>query len=101
MNRRLGMRLSRLEEAAPKPSETPWCRHHGPACQMGAEPLSDLYVLIIEAKRSVGQPVPPLDEHVPMTAAERIRYEQEVTGLIAEKKAENDAAMAELRGEVL
>ncbi|MFE5139272.1 hypothetical protein ACFRDV_16615 [Streptomyces fagopyri] len=74
----------------------PLCRHHGPACQMGAEPLSELYVLIIEAKRRAGEVVPPLDEHVPMTPSERARYEREVADLIAEKQAENAAVEAEL-----
>ncbi|MFJ4623066.1 hypothetical protein [Streptomyces sp. NPDC088812] len=87
MNRRLGARLARLEEAAPKPADTPMCAHHRDACAMGAEPLSDLYVLIVEARQRAGLPVPPLDEHRPMTPAERAQDAAEFAELLAETQA--------------
>jgi hypothetical protein len=72
------------------------CVHHGPACCMGAEPLSELYRLVIEAKRKAGQDVPPLDEHRLMTLAEQAVYRREFEEALADAKARNAAVEAEL-----
>ena len=77
----------------------PMCVHHGPACAMGTEPLSELYRLVIEAKRRAGENVPPLDEHRAATLAERAQYQREFDTALAEAKARNVAIEAELWGE--
>lgn len=99
MNRKLLARLASLEQAAPKSDGVPMCAHHGPACSMGAEPLSDLYVLIIQAKQRQGEEVPPLDEHRPMTAAERADYRRGYEAALADARARVAAEEAEIRGE--
>ena len=74
----------------------PMCVHHGPACAMGAEPLDEIYVMVIRAKQRAGQDVPPLDEHRPMTLAERTQYWREFEEALAEAKAKNAQAEAEI-----
>lgn len=97
MNRRLAARLGRLEEVAPKNAGDPMCAYHRDACQMGAQPLPELYVLVVEAKRRAGQAVPPLDEHRAMTPAERVRDAREFAELLAETKARVAAEEAALK----
>ncbi|TQE40242.1 hypothetical protein Sipo8835_00070 [Streptomyces ipomoeae] len=97
MNRRLGARLARLEEVAPKSTDPPMCVYHRDVCQMGAQPLPELYVLVVEAKRRVGQVVPPLDEHRAMTAAERVRDAREFAALLAETRERVAAEEAALK----
>lgn len=72
------------------------CVHHGPACAMGTEPLSELYRLVIEAKREAGQDVPPLDEHRLMTLDEQVDYRREFEQALADAKARNAAIEADL-----
>lgn len=98
MNRRLAARLGRLEEAVTVTEDGQLCAFHGPACQMGAEPLSDLYRLIIEAKRQMGEDVPPLDEHRPATPAEAAEYRRGYEEALAAAKAKNARMEAEILG---
>ncbi|MDX3578663.1 MULTISPECIES: hypothetical protein [unclassified Streptomyces] len=76
------------------------CVHHGPACAMGTEPLAEIYVMVLEAKRRAGEKVPPLDEHRPMTAAERAEYRDGYEEALAKAKARNAEIEAQIRGEV-
>lgn len=100
MSRRLYARLGKLEVTAQAaPDDTPLCAFHGGACRMGAEPLSELYRLVIEAKARAGEQVPPPDEHREMTPAERVEYERGAAELLAEQKAKNEVIEAQLRGE--
>lgn len=100
MTRRLSTRLVRLEEAtAALPDDEPMCVHHGGACGMGARPYDELFLHVHEARRKTGKPVPPLDVHREMTAAERAQDAREVAVLLAELKAENARLEAELREE--
>lgn len=86
-----------LEFGRPGDDDDLMCVHHGPACQMGAEPLSELYRLVIEAKRRAGGEVPPLDEHRAATAAERDQYRREFEAALAEAKARVEAEEAVIK----
>lgn len=98
MTRRLTTRLARLEDAfLPEPGEELLCAFHGGACAMGTEPLAEIYVMVIEAKRRAGKDVPPLDEHRPMTPVEAAQYRREYAEALAEAKARNAAIEAELQ----
>lgn len=114
MNRRLGSRLDRLEQAVTPSEDGPTCRYHGQHCQMGRNwPLpyepgieDDLLDLIGEARRSVGLEVAPhprelwaVDRHELVPPAELAREKQELDRLIAEKTAENDRVEAAMRGD--
>ncbi|MFI5684656.1 hypothetical protein [Streptomyces sp. NPDC051636] len=87
-----------LEFGRPVEGE-PMCVHHGPVCELGARPFDELYLLVHEAHRSAGKPVPPLDEHRPMTLAERAQYWREYEEALAEAKARNDQLEAAIRGD--
>jgi hypothetical protein len=89
-----------LEFGRPGEDDEPMCVHHRAACAMGAQPLPELYVMAIEGKRRAGMPVPPLDEHRPMTRAERARDAEEYAALLAEVKARNAAIEAGLNAGV-
>ncbi len=95
----LGVAADWLENGRPGEGDAPMCAYHRDACAMGTQPLSDLYTLVIEAKQRMGETVPPLDEHRPMTSAERARDAEEFAGLLADARARNEAAEAEIRGE--
>jgi len=95
--RSLRTRLNRL--GAPPASEEKWCAYHGPACEMGAQPLSELYRMVIEAKQRQGQEVPPLDEHREMTPEERRQYKAGYGEALAAAKARNEGILAELEAE--
>ncbi|MEV5792679.1 hypothetical protein [Streptomyces sp. NPDC052192] len=73
-----------------------FCVHHGLACRMGAEPLAEIYVMVVEAQRQLGQDVPPLDEHRAATFEERRQYEAEFAEALAEAEARNAASEADL-----
>ncbi|MFC8201340.1 hypothetical protein ACFUTV_38985 [Streptomyces sp. NPDC057298] len=75
------------------------CVHHGPACAMGAEPLAEIYVMVIEAKRRAGEDVPPLDEHRAATPEERRQYEAEFAEALAAAEARNERVLAQLEAE--
>lgn len=76
--------------------DTPMCAYHGPACAMGTEPLAEIYAMVIEAKRRAGEDVPPLDEHRPATPAEAAEYRREFAEALADAKARNAEAEAEI-----
>ncbi|MER7927036.1 hypothetical protein ABTY96_28420 [Streptomyces sp. NPDC096057] len=86
-----------LLEFGPGGGDAPMCVHHGPACEMGTVPLSELYRMVIEAKRQAGEQVPPLDEHLPMTVAERRQYRREFEAALADTKAAVAAEEAAIR----
>lgn len=98
MRRDVNTRLDRLAGNLRGPAE-PLCIHHGSACGIGTRELSELYRMVIEAKRAQGQEVPPLDEHRLMTAEERKQYKREAGELLAAVQAKNDQIDAELRDE--
>lgn len=93
-NRSMRSRLDRL--GVQPANEGTWCVHHGLACRMGAEPLAEIYVMVVEAQRQLGQDVPPLDEHRAATPEERRQYEAETAQALAEARARNAAIEAEL-----
>ncbi|MYV42914.1 hypothetical protein GT030_29625 [Streptomyces sp. SID1328] len=97
MNRRLTARLTRLEDATPKPTDGPWCAHHGPACGMGTVALPEVYTLVVRARQRLGMPAPPLDQHREMTPAERRQWDAEVGEALAAARAHNEQLEAELR----
>ncbi|MET8169298.1 hypothetical protein ABZT34_34455 [Streptomyces sp. NPDC005329] len=101
MNRRLTARLAKLEEVAPKPVDVPMCAFHGAQCGLGTRQPDDLYLLVHEARRNTGLPAPDLDVHRPMTPDERARDAEEFADLLADARARNDAAEAEIRDEQL
>lgn len=96
MTRRLGARLERLEQAAPKAPEGTQCVHHGPACGLGTIELPEIYRLAVEARRRLGMPAPPLDEHRAATPAEAAQYRREYEAALSAAKERNTAAEAEL-----
>lgn len=86
-----------LEFGRPGDDDDLMCVHHGPACQMGAEPLAEIYVMVIEAKRRAGEEVPPLDEHRAMSPAERADYWRGYEVALAEAEARSEVEEAALR----
>ncbi|OKI14239.1 hypothetical protein [Streptomyces sp. CB03911] len=77
----------------------PYCVHHGRSCELGARPLDDLTVRVLQAKHDRGLDAPPIDEHRLATAKERRRAEAELAEVIRQLKASNRAEEAALRGE--
>lgn len=94
--RSMRARLDRLVQ--PQADSEQWCVHHGPACGLGTVELPEIYRLAVEARRRLGMPAPPLDEHRAATPEERRQYEAETAQALAEAKARNAAAEAELQG---
>jgi hypothetical protein len=99
VSRRIAARLGKLEETAPKPVDVPMCVHHGPACELGARELSELYRLVIEAKQRQGQDVPPLDEHRAMTREERRQYDADYAEALGAAKERNRQVLAQMEAE--
>jgi hypothetical protein len=90
-------RLAKVADRIPATEDsTPWCIHHGPACRMGAVPLSELYRMVIEAKQRQGIPCPPLDEHQAATEEQRTQMRREHDQLLAEARASNASKEAEI-----
>lgn len=92
----IGTAADWLEFGRPSGDDTPLCAYHRSACGMGTEPLSELYVLIVEAKRRAGEGVPPLDEHRAMTPAERAQDAEEFAALLAAAQARNAEIEAQI-----
>lgn len=121
MNRKIGARLDRLEQAVAPSVDGPVCRFHGQHCQMGrnwpldravADPvgwqMNDLVELIREAERAAGLPVGPsaselwaVDRHEQVPAAELAQRARELAEALAAAEAENEAMEAQIRGEFL
>ncbi|MEV0492369.1 MULTISPECIES: hypothetical protein [Streptomyces] len=97
MSRGLKVRLDKLAgHIAPTAGPKTWCIHHGDACDMGAQPLSELYRMIIEAKQRQGIDCPPLDEHQAAPPEQREEMKREYSALLTEAKARVVADEAEL-----
>ncbi|WP_327319283.1 hypothetical protein [Streptomyces sp. NBC_01235] len=94
----LGIVADWLEFGRPSEGED-LCVHHGPACGLGTVELPEIYRLAVEARRRLGMPAPPLDEHRVATPAEAARYRREYAEALAAAQARNAAIEAELRGE--
>lgn len=86
-----------LEFGRPADGE-PVCVHHGPACGLGTVPLPEIYVMVVEAKRRLGMPAPPLDEHRAATPAEAAEYRRGYEEALAAAKAKNAQMEAEILG---
>ncbi|MEV6833606.1 hypothetical protein AB0N17_03585 [Streptomyces sp. NPDC051133] len=94
-------RLDRVARALGEPTEqAPVCVHHGPACELGTVELPEIYRMAVEARRRVGMPAPPLDEHRQATPAEAARYRREVAEALAEVKARVAQEEAAIRGDL-
>jgi hypothetical protein len=94
----LGRAADWLEFGRPSDGE-PMCVHHGPACELGTVELPEIYRMAVEARRRLGMPAPPLDEHRVATPAEAARYRREYEEALAAAKARNDQMEAAIRGE--
>lgn len=79
--------------------QAPYCLHHGTACELGARPLNELTVMVLQAKQDLGLPAPPVDEHQLATGKERRQAEAELAEAIRRQKADNEAHEAALRGD--
>ncbi|QJS13217.1 hypothetical protein HKX69_30025 [Streptomyces argyrophyllae] len=87
-----------LEFGRPRDGE-PLCVHHGPACGLGTAELPEIYRLAVEARRRLGMPAPPLDEHRQAMPVEAARYWREYEDALAAAKACNDQLEAAIRGD--
>lgn len=97
MSRGLKVRLDKLAgHIAPAAGPKTWCIHHGDACDMGAQPLSELYRMIIEAKQRQGMDCPPLDEHQAATPEQREAMKAAAKQALADLKARVAVEEAEL-----
>ncbi|MFJ8766672.1 hypothetical protein [Streptomyces clavifer] len=96
MSRHLKARLDKLADHIVPTAPVTWCAHHGDACDMGARPLSELYRMIIEAKRRQGIDCPPLDEHQVATREQQAVMRASGDQALAEAKARVAAEEAEL-----